>query len=699
MKRSILGVVALTAAVVPLTAPAQPVPVNPTGYLVIRVNVGAMEDSSVPPAGGGVVPGPGGEGPGGVKPLPQPNPSKPKLEDLGRSVVAVVPFRKIEMRHFYPLKGVGAVPFTQNPKSYAALTPYTHNQTWGGNFLYADGTTVQMYPIREKSITRDVLAAHDKWLKNRTFDGIYDLAAAALGAGMLEEATKYLDEMVTLIDNKKEANPPTRVADTARAWVAIKEKLNAGLPASGDEDRWQSALRAAAVAEGQHYSLINWGDAAVSQETVNRRLETLETNFKAFYLIHVMLGHPMKFPEKRMIAVLADKPSDVARLREALDGERVTADAFYSPVHNIVVLAPERTDPVGRAFERIMASEFQLGWNRDELLAGKAPPLKEKTPPVEITRIMTLTLADKRIEDAAELGAASREGTRQLYTTLGLLPRNVDLPRWVGDGAASIQHCPHGPALLPVSTAGIAITLVPGYGMPNYVLSRKFRELYMPKDPKEKAKIPTSDVILRNLLLDKYHDAVRTGIDVEPLRNPQKPKEVSLFGGGPAVTPPLTGPGTRPFPTDDPDGGPGRPFPGPRPNPVTGTNEPDPQAEQRAQVVALEMKAETLTWALTYYLQKTRLANLHKFYAEFNKMPRDMKLDKNLTLIAFCKSFGLLNPDGVTVNEPEFRKFAAGWLDAVAGVTPPGIEIPLTAFITDVKTDPGAGGPTGPGDR
>ena len=693
MKRSILGIVGLTAAILPLTAPAQPVPTNPTGYLVIRVNVGALEDGSTPPGG---VPPATGDLPGGVKPAPAPAPTKPNPNDLGRSVVAVVPYKKIDVRHFYPLKGAGAVPFTQNPKAFAAITPHTHAQTWGGNFLYADGTTVQVYPIREKSIERDVLALHEKWLKNRTFDGIYDLAAAALGAGMLDEATKYLDEMVKLIDTKKEANPPTRVADAARAWVAIKDKLNAGLPASGDEDRWQAALRAAAVAEGQHYSLIHWGDTAVSPETVGRRLDTLETNFRAFYLIHALLGHPMKFPEKRMLAVLADKPSDVARLRDALDGEPVTADAFYSPTHNIVVLAPERTDPVGRAFERIMASEFQHGWNRDDLLLGKAPPVKDKTTPVEITRIMTLTLADKRVELAAELGAASREGTRQLYTTLGLLPRHVDLPQWVGAGAASTQHCPHGPAILPAPTAGIAISLVPGYGMPNYVLSRKYRELYLPKDPKEKQKIPTPDAILRNLLLDKYHDAVRTGVDVEPLRNPQKPKEVPLFGGGPAVTPPV-GPGPRPFPGTDPDGGPGpRPFPGPgpRPTPLPGTEEPDPQAEQRAFTAALEMKAETLAWALTYYLQKTRLAALHKFYAEFDKMPRDMKLDRNLTLIAFCKAFGLANPDG-TVNEPEFRKFASAWMDAVAGVTPPGIEVPLTAFMTDVKTDPGVGGPMG----
>ncbi len=681
MKRSILGIVAFAAllAAFPAVSEAQ----RPTkrgdqsGYLVIRVNVASQDVAPGNVPGGPLGTPPAGEFPMGTTPKATTS-KKPNPGDLGRSVVAVVPFKKLEYRNFYPTKGVGAVPLPRNPRTIAAVTNYGHT------FLYADGTTTQLYLITEKSFEKEVKSRYDKWIRNKTLDELHDIIGAALEAGMLDDVVKYFEEMAKLLAAKKETDPPARVVAAVKAFKTISEKLDAALPASGEEERWKRILPNLEIAERAHYSLINHGENAISPDTVNRRIETLETNFRALYLTYAHAGHALPFPKTRMLAYLAEKSGDIARLREALDGEPVVADSFYSPSNNLLVLAPERMDSIGRAFERQMNAENQIGWQPSDLLAGKAPPIDEKTTPVEIARLMTLTLADKLVETDSELGAATREGTRQILTSIELLPRHVDMPYWVAAGAVSTFHRPHGPALVTGSAPGIGVMLTPGYGKPNYILARKYREWYNPTDPKERAKIPAPEVILKNILLDKYFEAARTGVEIEPLRIAKKGGEVPLTGGSGVV--PIGGFGGRPMLEED--GLPGRPLPGPGPRPLPtpnpGTEEVDPLEEKRAAMEMLQLKAETTAWALTYYLQKRRLTELHQFYTEFQKMPRDMKLDRNLTLTAFCKTFKLLNADG-SINEPEFRNFAMQWMDMLAGVTAPGVEIPLTSFVTDAN--------------
>src|SRR3954453_3412598 len=86
---------------------------------------------------------------------------------------------------------------------------------------------------------------------------------------------------------------------------------------------------------------------------------------------------------------------------------------------------------------------------------------------------------------------------------------------------------------------------------------------------------------------------------------------------------------------------------------------------------------------------------LLKFYAELNRMPRDMRLDKDQVVLVFCKTFGLMDmADPTKIDKASFKKFAEQWGDFIRICPPYDQAIPGLAHTSDV----GGGGisPTGP---
>ena len=170
------------------------------------------------------------------------------------------------------------------------------------------------------------------------------------------------------------------------------------------------------MAKGHHYAIIHWGEGSVSQADLNRRLEMLEQNMRAFYLWHALQGVALPVPDHRLIVVLANRATDMGPLKAALDGydvlaerrllsagpggrnapegggETAAADAFYSPTQDMIVMSPERSDENSATFSRMAQSNYAVGWNRDDLLRGKYPKTKA---PAEIARMMTFALVDK----------------------------------------------------------------------------------------------------------------------------------------------------------------------------------------------------------------------------------------------------------------------------------------------------------------
>ncbi|MGL4422499.1 MAG: hypothetical protein ACRCZF_17665, partial [Gemmataceae bacterium] len=336
MKRFLGLVGAATLAIAPAATAQDAFP----GYLVVRVllesnanpAVGAPANNPGAPPGG---PGPGGgrggppgggggddapnlggrggaPGAGPQAPAPGGNRANAPIE-AARSVVAVIPYSRIDVKPFDPNSGVSP----NNPKWFSMKTRY------GSSFVYADKTSIQFFPFPRSSVDKLIRDDYSKWSKNRSFDPIYDLTIYALQAGMVDEAFKYATEMRKLIDIQKGKVVPTKVTDFAKVFDGLQAKIDA-IPTQPDRaEEWRQKLGAAGVLTGHHYSLIHWGEGSVTQADLDRRMAVLEQNFRAFYLWHSIQGVSLPVPDYRMIVVLANRSTDVSALREALDGTEI----------------------------------------------------------------------------------------------------------------------------------------------------------------------------------------------------------------------------------------------------------------------------------------------------------------------------------------------------------------------------------------
>ena len=711
------------------TADAQKRMTQRPGYIGIRVNVGG----TTPAAGGGAIPGggafpgstPGGEfGPGGGAGFPgggaegefgAGGPGAAQAADFSKSVFTVVPVKGIESRLFYPKDRKSGT----NPLHPTAHTPY------GETLLYADDVTVQLYPIPGTTLEESITARHKKSV--RTLDALLDVTKEALAAGLTDLAVEYSEQLVKEFKNVKPERVSSRVKDAVAVLTDLLPALDADIPADPLADRWRERFRAVGVERSPHYAMIHFGDASyVSLGGVRDRLDMLEQNLKGFYLWHALAGEKLVMPAAKLTVVIADKPSEMNTIREALDGHRIVSDSFYAPAYNIVVLSPERLDEAGRTFDRFVQGLYRSGWNRAELIRGTVPPFDKSHPEtmlqqaVDITRASTIALADRRLDDQTVLAAISREGTRQLYAASGLLAPHVRYPEWIEAGSVDVFHKPKGPIVTDISNnvdngtspgGGVSpdggtaepnlvmsVNLHFGHGAPNYVLHRLYRQMMVRKELN-----PSPSDMLRHTLTDHYFDAVRSGVDADP--PPPRaggPRELPLvgtrpgFGGPPGFGPPpgFGGPpgmegggeefGAVPpsgvFPPRFPPGGlPGQPL-------------RDPEAEAAALKTRLVAKSQLTAWALTYYLANTKLDKLIEFYAALGRMPRDMALDRDQVLLTFARTFGLMTSDGTAIDEKEFNTFAGNWVGYMSTVNPVAVDVPVTAFTTP---DRGLGGEFG----
>ena len=117
----------------------------------------------------------------------------------------------------------------------------------------------------------------------------------------------------------------------------------------------------------------------------------------------------------------------------------------------------------------------------------------------------------------------------------------------------------------------------------------------------------------------------------------------------------------------------------------------DPEAELLALKTRLATKAQVTAWGLTYYLAKRKPAGLQKFYAEVNRMPRDMRLDHDEVVKAFGRAMGMMDSNNSgAINPAAFKQFAEDWIASLKQATPVGRDI-----VVEGETPPGGAGGVG----
>lgn len=731
MWRRLLTAAGFGLLAAPLVLAQPPSLAPPPGYMVISVDLsammgggGAMVGAPGGGPGGGEAGfpggGPGGQGggrgggragPGGLQPGGFPGGGggggNQPAADPAKSIVAVVPFNKLDIRPVY--KDLRRT--LQNPPMPFLVTDY------GTAALYTD-SNIHLQPLtRGFHLPTRLKLNHNKWIKERKPQEGTDLVSEALSYGLVKQALQYAEETAKVVAGRKDT-PPATTGAFVKAFNEIKGKLNEPLPDGGEASKWQSLLGAVGVNSTEHYALIHWGEQSVSQDVIKRKLAALEDNFRAFYLWHALGGVPLKLPERKLIVVLADKSTDMLRLRDGLDGSPILSDAFYSPTHNLVVISPERMDELGRTFTQFVQSQYKLGWNREELLKGVAPNLQGGETVADVARVMTLALVDKVVDEEATAAMVSREGTRQLYAATGVVNPHVIMPEWVEAGTANLLNKPKGP-FYHTSQGRTVMTLglTSGYGSPNYVLVREFAAMLAAKELN-----PDNAELLTNVLMDKYFDAVRDEKDIDP--KPTAANQGIALGGGGGGFPGAAaagpgGPGGG-FPgrggggqlqppgrggpagrgggvaggEGSPDGDAGFPggggglFPG-------GGQQRDPEAEKRHLKAKLQTKSQATAWALTFFLAKRKMPALFQFYTDLDRMPRDMRLDRQQVFMTFCRAFGLTETNDQTkVDTAAYKRFADDWVEFMRAYSNWGIDVPVTGRSADPQ-GPGVGSPGG----
>jgi uncharacterized membrane protein YgcG len=115
------------------------------------------------------------------------------------------------------------------------------------------------------------------------------------------------------------------------------------------------------------------------------------------------------------------------------------------------------------------------------------------------------------------------------------------------------------------------------------------------------------------------------------------------------------------------------------------------EAEKRRLRVKLQEKSQTTAWALTYFLAKRKLPALLQFYAELDKLPRDMRLDREQVYLIFCRVFGLVEAnDSTKVDAAAFKRFADDWIEFMRAQSTKKMEIPVEGVSGDLN-GPGSG--------
>lgn len=663
------------------------------------------------PGGPGAFPGgPGGPGafPGGMPPGGMPGmPGQPGGPDTGsvskdKSLVVVVPHKGIYRRLFHPTQ-------RYNPVTNIEWKPIARTE-YGETFLLDNSPPFQVYYSELQSLPAVLKQRHDKEVLRantlaKRYDLMFDLIKSALEFGELDLAIQYTKEAAKWADAKdaKADALPAKLEAYLAAFKTIEPKWSQPLaPDRAVIESWQRRLKATNVATSDHYALLNYGDQYITADALNRRLAALEKNFKMFYLTQALRGTALPLPAHPLPVVLLANGSKMTEFHNKLAGGPIVADAFYAPTHGLMVMSPSRSDELALTFRRSVASFGREGWDLGQLLKGTSPEVKEDTPPSKIVKMMTYALVERALEDEGITAAVTREGTRQLNAAVGLLPKYVQLPDWVEYGVSSQLELPMNPGIItsakkPSLTLGVRAWA----GAPNYVHLREFQDLLMAKE------LPAEEVLLRRVVTDAYFNAWRKGTDLD--LKPLGPVGPGNFPGGPPMRPPggtgrLVGnpelaqqpPGMPGIPPGMP-GGPGGGYPG-MPG-MPGMPGAGGVIDNGPSLAALRLaKAEATSWALVYYLTTFKSSEWKAFTARLDRMPRDMKLDKQLVLREFALAFGLskAGTPEPTIDDGEFKLFAQKWVDFVKG-TPRSWE--TMALRADQPNNGGGqpGGPGGPG--
>jgi hypothetical protein len=317
-----------------------------------------------------------------------------------------------------------------------------------------------------------------------------DLAEWTLSHGLLPQFHEVMEEFGKAF--------PTD--ETVVAYQKRKAELEKPAPSNREAAAWRSKLGIdtykIAEPDKGHYTVLHNAGSSNSPE-VQSRLARMETAFASFYYWTALRlkdkADLVKVPQERLLAIIIPQPREFDRMHDLFDDEPLVADGFLARRDNLLVYSAVRRDA---AYEdlRNYADSALRGADAGQLLNGRGD-----------NNLQTLMLMQKALEEDGELATVSHEGPRQLLAASGLLPRHVEVPRWVEFGIGSFFGTPKGS---PWQTEAIAPTSL--IEANNY--------LYTYKVWQKGKKLDDPKTALQRVVTDQYFRATKGDKDAVALQ-------------------------------------------------------------------------------------------------------------------------------------------------------------------------------------
>ncbi|MBS0263825.1 MAG: DUF1570 domain-containing protein [Planctomycetes bacterium] len=308
------------------------------------------------------------------------------------------------------------------------IVSYTHPNGSKVNFALDEVKIIKARTAREEFNRRLSQAGKDP-------DKIMQAAVWGLKKALLPEFYRAVDKVL-------EIDPSHQGAQLVEQ---VKKKIKEPLPDDPDAEKTFKSLvkqgTGMRVEKSKHFMLLTdtplkpeKAAKGEKQKTKNRaaeRLDLLEQVYESFVLLFHAQDISLDIPSERMMVVLFEKYEDFRDCAKSLSPALASASGFWDPITNISYFFDYGSSARFEMLKPIMT----------EMKKIEADAQKARDPEmIRFNKVLRLLVEVEK--QNSDITVVSHECCHQMAGNTGLLPRHVDIPKWVHEGLATYFEAP-----------------------------------------------------------------------------------------------------------------------------------------------------------------------------------------------------------------------------------------------------------------
>ena len=268
----------------------------------------------------------------------------------------------------------------------------------------------------------------------KSADDHLELAHWALDHGLVEECGKNLAQFAKL--------KPTDAI--AKAYVQVEKNLKTPLPEDKNVAFWKASVPVCKVYDPKDdlspdFTLLHNFD---TESEVMRLAHSLENQYRGILYSFALHGEVLPRPQARFMVALIKEPKDFYEFHKHFD-EFIYEDGFYDRRDNLLVLS---ATPLNDAYLNLAEATrpIWLKMSKQEMLEGKRilPHQAKWDDVVQLSKNQVSALLLTALKDDSERATYTNLHSRQLATSVGLLPSHVHVPEWIEFATGSLYETP-----------------------------------------------------------------------------------------------------------------------------------------------------------------------------------------------------------------------------------------------------------------